>query len=170
MIETIQDGSGGGLLGLVAATMPTEEARPSWRQHPMRHLQKKLASGDTEEGAYPAKPQGMLDLPPPLKFAQTGPDHFGFTDTPSNAFGSLAPVLSAPAQPAVGPTEPVRIAEALKRGVTPARVASSPVERPLTLNIEGHKVTVGPSFAKLSPEDQDRTVDEIHADTAGADS
>jgi hypothetical protein len=40
--------------------------------------------------------------------------------------------------------------------------------RPLTLNIEGRKVNVDDSFSKLSPEDQDKTVDEIHASLSKA--
>jgi hypothetical protein len=93
--EALQDGSNSGLLGLIAGSMPTEEAKPSWLQHPMRHLHKKIASGDTEESAYPAEPRGMLSYPIPADFAQTN----GPQAPPLRAFGSLAPAQSAPTRP-----------------------------------------------------------------------
>jgi hypothetical protein len=86
MIDALQDGSDSSLLGLIAASMPTEEAKPFWLQHPMRHLHKKIARGDTEEGTYPAEPRGMLSPPMLAHFAQTNPP----TDAGAAAIGQGA--------------------------------------------------------------------------------
>src|SRR5258708_6748211 len=220
MIDALQDGPNNSLLGLIAGSMPAEEAKPSWLQHPMRHLQKKIASGDTEEGAYPAEPRGMLNSPILADSAQTNSPTDGGTPAirqvasntpqaaPQGVFGSLAPAQSAPARPVAVPEAPAGIPAAVRRNLTPAPPASSQVSstitvhapdgsivvfpvgtsaatinesmvkrfgggagadngaarsRPLTLNIEGRKVNVDDSFSRLSPEDQDKTVDEIHA-------
>jgi hypothetical protein len=141
MIDTLQDVSGGGLSGLIATSMPPEEARPSWLQHPMRHLLKKIASGDTEEGAHPAEPRGMLSTPIPTDFSRTNspPDGGasairpaaveGSQVAPLSAFGSLAPILPqpVPARPAVVPDAPADIPAAVRRGMV-----GSPSTRPAT--------------------------------------
>src|SRR5947209_5679486 len=99
MIETLQDGPGAGLSALIATSMPPEEGKPSWLQHPMRHLQKKIAIGDTEEGAYPAEPRGMLTTPIPTDYFRTPSDGGASAvrpaavaesqAAPQSAFGSL---------------------------------------------------------------------------------
>jgi hypothetical protein len=262
MIDALQDGSNNSLLGLIAGSMPAEEAKPSWLQHPMRHLQKKIASGDTEEGAYPAEPRGMLNSPILADFAQTNSPTDGSASAigqvapnspqaaPVGAFGSLAPAMpqSAPARPVTRTEAPAGVPAAVRRNVTPASPASTQVgstitvhapdgsivvypagtsaatineemtkyfgrpqsnssasnfwesdpivaqpkggnfwdgdpivgaksdisannvarSRPLTLNIEGRKVNVDDSFSKLSPEEQNKTVDEIHSSLSKA--